>query len=140
MDLALTVFRFGVGAGALLIGLALLILVFSLRGLGRDARTLSADLQRLNRLLAGLTREASEDARPWPEEPEGSAVHEAPPTVREPMAAEPAARSVERWPPPSPPDEEPSIPVEEEVVGWWPGGASDGPVQSADEREDERIA
>lgn len=136
MDLALTVFRIGVGVGALFIGLALLLLVFSLRGLGRDARTLSADLQRLNRLLATLTSE-----EPAGDAPEGQD------RAREPAAHEaPSAPH----PPPAPPDEAWALPppansdepaaADEEVVGWWPGGVSDGPVQSADQREDERIA
>ena len=54
MDLAVTIFYVGVGAGALLIGLALLILVFSLRRLSRDARVLAEDVRRLNRTLDQL--------------------------------------------------------------------------------------
>jgi hypothetical protein len=99
VDLAVTIFYVGVGAGALLIGLALLILVVSLRRLSRDARVLADDVRRLNRTLDQLV-----DARAGEEEP-----------------APPAA-------------------ADEELVGWWPGRESDGPVQSADQRKDERFA
>jgi len=134
VDLALTIFRIGVGAGALLIGLALLLLVFSLRGLGRDARTLAADLQRLNRLLGGLTSEESAAAPPVAEAP----ADEPAPSEVAPARPEPPAPPSDPWAFPSATDDEAA--ADEEVVGWWPGGASDRPVQSADEREDERIA
>lgn len=98
MDLAQEVFYVGVGAGALLIGLGLLILVFSLRRLGRDARVLAEDVRRLNRTLDRLIGDPSAESGPA-EASEG-----------------------------------------EELVGWWPGRDSGGPVQSADQQQDERTA
>jgi hypothetical protein len=50
MDLALTIFRLGVGIGALLVGIGLVIAVLSLRPLVRDVRALAADTRRLTRL------------------------------------------------------------------------------------------
>jgi hypothetical protein len=50
MDLALTIFRIGVGVGVLLVGIGLLIAVLSLRPLVRDTRSLARDVQRLSRL------------------------------------------------------------------------------------------
>ncbi len=98
MDLAQEIFYVGVGAGALLIGLALLVLVVSLRRLSRDARVLAEDVRRLNRTLDQLVGDPSAEARPT-ESSDG-----------------------------------------EELVGWWPGRDADGPVQSADQQQDERTA
>jgi hypothetical protein len=50
MDLALTIFRLGVGIGALLVGIGLVIAVVSLRPLVRDVRALASDTRRLARL------------------------------------------------------------------------------------------
>jgi uncharacterized protein YoxC len=50
MDLAVTIFRIGVGLGALLVGIGVVILVLSLRPLTRDTRALANDVRRLARL------------------------------------------------------------------------------------------
>jgi hypothetical protein len=64
VDVAQTVFYVGVGGGALLIGLALLILVVSLRRLSRDARVLADDVRRLNHTLDQLVGRPDAEARP----------------------------------------------------------------------------
>jgi uncharacterized protein YoxC len=51
MDVALTVFRVGVGIGAVLVGLALVIAVVWLRPLVRDVRALSRDAARLAQVV-----------------------------------------------------------------------------------------
>jgi len=147
MDLALTIFRFGVGVGALLIGLSLLLLVISLRGLARDARVLSGDLQRLNTLLARVTSEQpagdplqGSTPESEPVVADGDVTEEPIVPAAAPAAAESSPHDSEGWALPPPAGHVGSVAAEEELVGWWPGGASDGPVQSADEREDERIA
>lgn len=62
MDLALTIFRLGVGIGALLVGVGLVIAALSLRPLLRDVRSLAGDVRRLSRLadeeLPGLLEHA----------------------------------------------------------------------------------
>lgn len=63
MDLALTVFRLGVGIGALLVGVALVIAVLSLRPLVRDVRGLASDSRRLARLADEQLPELLEHAR-----------------------------------------------------------------------------
>jgi hypothetical protein len=50
MDLAEVIFRVGVGVGALLVGLGLLVSVVALLPLARDLRGLAADTRRLARL------------------------------------------------------------------------------------------
>lgn len=50
MELAETVFRIGVGVGALLVGIGLLVGVVALLPLARDARALARDARRLSRL------------------------------------------------------------------------------------------
>jgi len=63
MDLALTIFRLGVGIGALLVGVGLLIAVLSLRPLVRDIRALATDTRRLSRLADEQLPELLEHAR-----------------------------------------------------------------------------
>jgi hypothetical protein len=50
MDIAVTIFRVGVGIGAVLVGLAIVLIAFSLRPLARDARALANDARRLANL------------------------------------------------------------------------------------------
>jgi uncharacterized protein YoxC len=50
MDIALTIFRIGVGVGALLVGIGVIIAVLALRPAARDVRALAADARRLLRL------------------------------------------------------------------------------------------
>lgn len=50
MELAETIFRVGVGIGALLIGIGLLVAVIALLPVVRDLRALAADSRRLARL------------------------------------------------------------------------------------------
>jgi vacuolar-type H+-ATPase catalytic subunit A/Vma1 len=68
MDIAITIFRVGVGVGAVLVGLGIILIAFSLRPLARDARALANDARRLANLaereLAGLidgARELTQD-------------------------------------------------------------------------------
>ena len=63
MELALIVFRIGVGIGALLVGIGLLLAVVSLRGLARDVRALARDTARLTRVLDKELPELIERAR-----------------------------------------------------------------------------
>jgi hypothetical protein len=64
MDLALTVFRVGVGVGALLVGIGVIVAILSLRPLIRDSRALARDALRVVRLteteLAGIVAHARE--------------------------------------------------------------------------------
>lgn len=63
MDLALTIFRLGVGIGALLVGIGLVIAVLSLRPLVRDVRGLATDTRRLTRLADEQLPQLLEHAR-----------------------------------------------------------------------------
>jgi hypothetical protein len=63
MDLALTIFRIGVGAGALLVGIGVILAVLSLRPAARDARALAADARRLLRLTEAELPAIMEHAR-----------------------------------------------------------------------------
>jgi hypothetical protein len=61
MEIALAIFRIGVGVGALLVGLGLLLTALALRPVARDLRSLANDARRLARLteeeLPALARE-----------------------------------------------------------------------------------
>ncbi|MGH2456364.1 MAG: hypothetical protein ACRDHD_08920 [Candidatus Limnocylindria bacterium] len=99
MDVALTIFRIGVGVGVLLVGIGVVLAVLALRPVARDLRSLAGDVRRLSRLTeqelpALLARE--------------------PATPAALAGGEPAESGAQR--------------------------VAVGPVQSADEREDERIA
>lgn len=50
MELAETIFRVGVGVGALLVGIGLLVAVVAMIPLARDVRALARDTRRLSRL------------------------------------------------------------------------------------------
>jgi hypothetical protein len=50
MDVAITIFRVGVGVGAVLVGLGIIFIALSLRPLARDARALANDARRLANL------------------------------------------------------------------------------------------
>ncbi|HEX2195098.1 MAG TPA: hypothetical protein VHK63_09115 [Candidatus Limnocylindria bacterium] len=63
MDLALTIFRIGVGLGVLLVGIGLIVAVVSLRPLVRDTRSLARDVQRLARLAEEQVPELLAQAR-----------------------------------------------------------------------------
>ncbi len=63
MDIALTVFRVGVGIGALLLGVGMVAAVIALRPLVRDARGLARDAARVSRLLDAEIPELLERAR-----------------------------------------------------------------------------
>jgi hypothetical protein len=64
MDVAITIFRIGVGIGAVLVGLGIIFIALSLRPLARDARALANDARRLANLaeteLANIMRGARE--------------------------------------------------------------------------------
>jgi hypothetical protein len=66
MDIAILIFRIGIGVGAVLVGLGVIIIALSLRPVARDARALASDARRLANLaereLAG--RSTSEPATP----------------------------------------------------------------------------
>jgi hypothetical protein len=63
MDVAEVVFRLGVGVGALLIGVAMVVAVLSLRPLARDVRSLTRDVRRLAELAEGEIPELLTQAR-----------------------------------------------------------------------------
>lgn len=50
MDVAITIFRIGVGVGAVLVGVGIVLIALSLRPLARDARVLARDARRLANL------------------------------------------------------------------------------------------
>ena len=64
MDVAITIFRVGVGVGAVLVGLGIIFIALSLRPLARDARALANDARRLANLaeteLGNIVRGAQE--------------------------------------------------------------------------------
>lgn len=51
MDIALTIFRVGVGVGAVLLGIGVIAAVIALRPLVRETRALARDAARVNRLI-----------------------------------------------------------------------------------------
>ena len=63
MDIALTVFRVGVGVGALLLGTGLIAAVIALRPLVRETRSLARDAARLSRMIDRDLPELLERAR-----------------------------------------------------------------------------
>ncbi|HET7582484.1 MAG TPA: hypothetical protein VFL75_07005 [Candidatus Limnocylindria bacterium] len=67
MDVAITIFRIGVGVGAVLVGLGIILIAIYLRPLARDARALANDARRLANLaereLSGLIDGARELGR-----------------------------------------------------------------------------
>ena len=76
MDIAVLIFRVGVGVGAVLIGLGVILIALSLRPVARDARALANDARRLANLaereLAGLV-EGSRDLPALPTPSSGPA-------------------------------------------------------------------
>ena len=122
MDVAETIFRVGVGIGALLVGIGVVALALAIRPLARDTRALANDARRLARVAEGELPEILTHAR------ELSANAE--------VLSEDVAVKLERL-------GELANAVEEAVAVREP--ASDervpiGPVQSRDVREDEQIA
>jgi hypothetical protein len=63
VDLALTIFHLGVGIGALLVGLGIVIAAVSLRPLVRDVQALAGDTRRLSRLADEQLPQLLEHAR-----------------------------------------------------------------------------
>jgi hypothetical protein len=126
MDVAEVVFRVGVGVGALLIGIGLLALVLAIGPLSNDARSLANDVRRLTRLVEKELPRLLERGRTAPVEPVDRTQPAEPPATGTPpgkIAPEPAADPSLDWIGPRP-----------------PGRPASGPVQSADQREDEQIA
>lgn len=63
MDIALTIFRVGVGVGAVLLGIGVIAAVIALRPLVRDTRALARDAARVNQLLDRELPELLQHAR-----------------------------------------------------------------------------
>jgi hypothetical protein len=77
VDIAITIFRVGVGIGAVLVGVGIILIALSLRPLTRDARALATDARRLATLAEreltgiidgarGLTAQPRSPAGPTP--------------------------------------------------------------------------
>jgi uncharacterized membrane protein YccC len=111
MDLAETIFRIGVGIGALLVGVGLLVAVVSVIPLARDVRALARDTRRLSRLAETDLPQLLELAR--------SVAANA-----ELLTEDLAVRLEQSRPAAEPP----------------PGRPHDMPVQSGDAAEDQQIA
>jgi len=126
MDVAEVIFRVGVGVGALLIGIGLLALVLAIGPLSNDARSLANDVRRLTRLVEKELPRILERGRTVPVQPVDRAQPAEPPATGAPPS--------EIAPGPSP---EPSL---DWIGERHPGRPASGPVQSADQREDEQIA
>jgi hypothetical protein len=117
VQLADTIFRIGVGVGALLVGIGVVLAVLALRPVLRDTRALARDARRLVRMAE------VELPRLMAEEEPGAA--------QLPGAAEVAALATA------------ALPVEAVAREGEPTGEGRqaiGPVQSPDTREDEWIA
>jgi hypothetical protein len=123
MDLAQTIFQVGVGVGALLVGLGVVLAALSLRPVARDARRLASDARRLVALTEAELPAILADAREV-----GADVEE--------LVTNLAARVDELG------DLASSLeyPVPQWPKSLLPPRSTTGPVQSADAREDERIA
>jgi hypothetical protein len=63
MDVAITIFRVGVGIGAVLVGLGIIFIALSLRPLARDARAMANDARRLANLAERELSSIMEGAR-----------------------------------------------------------------------------
>lgn len=112
MDLALTIFRIGVGVGALLVGIGILVAVLALRPVLRDGRALARDVRRLTQLAESELPELLDQARSVTANAE-VLTEDLAVTIEQLRAADDEAR---------------------------PGRAPVGPVQSAHAGEDEQIA
>lgn len=120
MDIAEIVFRVGVGVGALLIGIGLVALVLAIGPLSNDARSLANDVRRLTRLVEHELPRLLDRSRGGP-----------------PADGAPAAQIAPDRPVVPEPEPEPSL---DWIADRHAGRADGGPVQSADQREDEQIA
>ena len=115
MDIAITIFRIGVGAGAVLVGLGIILIAFSLRPLVRDARALANDARRLANLAEKELSSIVDGARELTHDTE---------VLTEDLTQRLARLRSQT----------------EELEGRVQNPAALPPVQSRDAREDERIA
>lgn len=123
MELAQVIFQVGVGVGAVLVGLGVVIAAFSVRRVAREARTLANDARRLVRLTESELPAILADARQL-----GVDVEE--------LVGDLSARIEQLG--------ELAASLEYPLPQWPKPHAAPrpavGPVQSANAREDERIA
>jgi hypothetical protein len=140
MDIAITIFRVGVGIGAVLVGLGIIFIVLTLRPLARDSRALANDARRLANLAESELAKIMDGARELTSSAEQQAdelaerldrLNQQARELEERVSAEPSvtmaasvAAASARPPMPSTTMARPSI----------------GPVQSPNAREDEQIA
>lgn len=129
MDVALTIFRIGVGVGAVLVGVGIVLIALSLRPLARDARALARDARRLANLaeteltsIIGGTRQLSDGAEEVTKDL----------ALRIEQLKDQATELEDRV------DSHPAVRVAARVTTAPSQGI--GPVQSPNAREDERIA
>jgi hypothetical protein len=123
MELAQTIFQVGVGVGAILVGLGVVLAALSLRPVARDARRLANDARRLVRLTGEELPAILADARELGADVEGLVADLSARIEEVGRVAANLEYPVPQWPTSLPPPR-----------------PTQGPVQSANAREDERIA
>lgn len=130
MDVAVTIFRIGVGIGAVLVGLGIVMIALSLRPLARDARALANDARRLANLAERELSSIMDGARQLTAGTEEMTTELADRLDRLHREAQALEERITA---------EPTVTITG-VVGSPVSPSARPPVQSPDTREDERIA